>query len=115
MMTANSMALVSEEIHPVRDVDRTHEKTTVARRGSIKTRMVKVAAVGAVALTLLGAMCDSANANRRSWAVGAANNNVSYCFYNGGDPYVYEFPGSFNIVCLFPDGGSWDQDLFYYE
>jgi hypothetical protein len=71
--------------------------------------------VGAVALVLAGAATGHADAMRRYQAVNYANNSIDQCFAAGGDASVYEFPGSFNIVCIFEDGGDVTWEVSYDE
>jgi hypothetical protein len=78
-------------------------------------RIGRLAAVGAAALLLAGVVATSAEARPRSAAVSQVNGAIGLCFWVGGDPYVYEFPGSFSFGCLFEDGRADWYDFDYYE
>jgi hypothetical protein len=68
-----------------------------------RRRLGRIAAVGAVALVLAGAVAAPAEA-RRSDAVTAANLAVGMCFSNGGDPNAYETGGAIYVTCTWEDG-----------
>jgi hypothetical protein len=75
-------------------------------------RIARIAAVGAVALVLAGAVASPAEASRRQ-AVGAANQAVGTCFYNGGDPNAYEYGGTVYVSCTWEDGSVDTLDFGY--
>jgi hypothetical protein len=68
--------------------------------------------VGAVALVLAGAAAGHADARPRYVAVYYANSVIDTCFAGGGDPYVYEFPGSFSFYCVY-DGATFEEEYTY--
>jgi len=74
-----------------------------------------MAAVGAMALVLAGAVAAPAEARPRSAAVATANQSVDTCFSLGGEPTIYEFPVAFNFGCIYEDGSTDWFDIPYDE
>jgi hypothetical protein len=75
-------------------------------------RIARIAAVGAVALVLAGAVAPVAEAARRD-AVRAANHAVGLCFHNGGNPDAYEYGGTIYVSCTWEDGSVDTLDYDY--
>jgi hypothetical protein len=76
-------------------------------------RIGQIAAVGAVALVLAGAVASPAEAMRRRDAVSGANIAVGYCFNGGGDPNSYEYGGTIYVSCTYDDGSVVTVDFDY--
>jgi hypothetical protein len=87
---------------------------TAALKGTGR-QLGRIAAVGAVALVLVGTMAVPAEAQRRSEAVVRVNRAIEICFAAGGDPDTEEIGTSFRVDCLFPDnpGADWGTDYNY--
>src|SRR5215212_5531389 len=80
---------------------RSEDAVTTSTRARTKRYIKRIAAVGAVALALSGMAAAPADAMTRSQAVARTNATVGACFASGGDPFVFEFNGSFNVGCGF--------------
>jgi hypothetical protein len=66
-------------------------------------RMGQIAAVGAVALLLVGSAAAPAAAKPRH----IANAHIDACFDNGGEVYTFYYLGVWGVGCTFPSGAEW--------
>ena len=92
---------------------------TTLMRTQTTQRIGRIAAVGAVALLLAGAVMTPAEAMRRRESVKLVNDAMGACMDLGGDPAAEEatgmlnpegsegsLGGGFSFSCLMPDGSN---------
>lgn len=78
-----------------------------------RRRVAQIAAVGAVALVLAGAVSSPAEAMRRRDASVMANSAIGMCFDGGGDPNSYEYGGTIYVSCTYENGDVVTVDFSY--